>query len=66
MEPFCVLVFTESPVFISHPHFFNADHFLLSTVLGLSPNEDDHGLFIDIHPVSQVPQLPRTQTNDTS
>ncbi|XP_012672722.1 scavenger receptor class B member 1 isoform X2 [Clupea harengus] len=45
----------KSPVFISHPHFFNADPFLLSTVLGLSPNEDDHGLFIDIHPETGVP-----------
>uniref|UniRef100_A0A673MBL0 Scavenger receptor class B member 1 n=1 Tax=Sinocyclocheilus rhinocerous TaxID=307959 RepID=A0A673MBL0_9TELE len=41
----------NSPVFISHPHFFEADPVLLDTVNGLSPNEDEHGLFIDIHPV---------------
>lgn len=40
-----------SPAFISHPHFYNADPALLQTVNGLSPNEQDHGLFIDIHPV---------------
>lgn len=42
----------DSPVFISHPHFFNADPVLLDFVQGLSPNEEEHGLFIDIHPVS--------------
>uniref|UniRef100_A0A8C2J561 Scavenger receptor class B member 1 n=1 Tax=Cyprinus carpio TaxID=7962 RepID=A0A8C2J561_CYPCA len=41
----------NSPVFISHPHFFEADPVLLDTVNGLRPNEDEHGLFIDIHPV---------------
>ncbi|XP_056592849.1 scavenger receptor class B member 1 isoform X2 [Triplophysa dalaica] len=45
----------NSPVFISHPHFYNADPDLLNTVYGLSPNEDDHGLFIDIHPETGVP-----------
>ncbi|XP_072515403.1 scavenger receptor class B member 1 isoform X2 [Salminus brasiliensis] len=45
----------KSPVFISHPHFYNADPALLDTVNGLSPNEEDHGLFIDIHPATGVP-----------
>ncbi|XP_048115708.1 scavenger receptor class B member 1 isoform X2 [Alosa alosa] len=45
----------NSPVFISQPHFYNADPVLLGTVFGLSPNEDDHGLFIDIHPETGVP-----------
>ncbi|XP_063065886.1 scavenger receptor class B member 1 isoform X2 [Engraulis encrasicolus] len=45
----------NSPMFISQPHFFNADPGLLDTVMGLSPNEDDHGLFIDIHPETGVP-----------
>ncbi|KAG7468842.1 scavenger receptor class B member 1 isoform X3, partial [Solea senegalensis] len=44
-----------SPVFISHPHFYNADPVLLDYVQGLSPNEDEHGLFIDIHPQTGVP-----------
>lgn len=46
-----MLFISDSPVYMSHPHFYNADPALLSTVYGLSPNEDDHGLFIDIHPV---------------
>ncbi|XP_015256852.1 PREDICTED: scavenger receptor class B member 1 [Cyprinodon variegatus] len=45
----------NSPVFISHPHFFNADPALLDYVLGLSPTEEEHGLFIDIHPLTGVP-----------
>ncbi|XP_028457453.1 scavenger receptor class B member 1 isoform X4 [Perca flavescens] len=45
----------NSPVFISHPHFFNADPVLLDYVLGLNPTEDEHGLFIDIHPLTGVP-----------
>uniref|UniRef100_A0AAR2KEA1 Scavenger receptor class B member 1 n=1 Tax=Pygocentrus nattereri TaxID=42514 RepID=A0AAR2KEA1_PYGNA len=44
----------KSPVFISHPHFYNADPALLETVSGLNPNEEDHGLFIDIHPVRRI------------
>ncbi|KAJ8400061.1 hypothetical protein AAFF_G00401000 [Aldrovandia affinis] len=45
----------NSPVFISHPHFYNADPVLLSFILGLDPNEEDHGLFIDIHPETGIP-----------
>ncbi|XP_054916696.1 scavenger receptor class B member 1 isoform X1 [Poeciliopsis prolifica] len=45
----------NSPVFISHPHFFNADPVLLDYVLGLHPTEEEHGLFIDIHPLTGVP-----------
>ncbi|XP_068608709.1 scavenger receptor class B member 1 [Brachionichthys hirsutus] len=45
----------NSPVFISQPHFFNADPALLDSVHGLHPNEDEHGLFIDIHPQTGVP-----------
>uniref|UniRef100_A0A3Q4B5W6 Scavenger receptor class B member 1 n=1 Tax=Mola mola TaxID=94237 RepID=A0A3Q4B5W6_MOLML len=45
----------NSPAFISHPHFFNADPVLLDYVQGLHPNEEEHGLFIDIHPQTGVP-----------
>ncbi|XP_058850199.1 scavenger receptor class B member 1-like isoform X2 [Acipenser ruthenus] len=45
----------NSPVFISHPHFYNADPVLLQTVDGLHPNEEEHGLFIDIHPKTGIP-----------
>ncbi|XP_029025059.1 scavenger receptor class B member 1 isoform X3 [Betta splendens] len=45
----------NSPVFISQPHFFNADPVLLDYVEGLSPNESDHSTFIEIHPLTGVP-----------
>ncbi|XP_034007545.1 scavenger receptor class B member 1 isoform X2 [Trematomus bernacchii] len=45
----------NSPVFISHPHFYNADPVLLDFVQGLNPTEEEHGLFIDIHPMTGVP-----------
>ncbi|XP_036383261.1 scavenger receptor class B member 1-like [Megalops cyprinoides] len=44
-----------APVFISHPHFFNGDPALWDSVLGLDPNEEEHGLFIDIHPETGAP-----------
>ncbi|XP_037548221.1 scavenger receptor class B member 1 [Nematolebias whitei] len=45
----------NSPTFISHPHFFNGDPVLQDFVLGLHPNEEEHGLFIDIHPLTGIP-----------
>lgn len=45
----------NSPVFISHPHFFNADPVLLNFIQGLHPTEEEHGLFIDIHPETGIP-----------
>ncbi|XP_066544867.1 scavenger receptor class B member 1 isoform X2 [Amia ocellicauda] len=45
----------NSPVFMSHPHFYNGDPVLREFVHGLSPNEEEHGLFIDIHPETGVP-----------
>uniref|UniRef100_A0AAY4BPR9 Scavenger receptor class B member 1 n=1 Tax=Denticeps clupeoides TaxID=299321 RepID=A0AAY4BPR9_9TELE len=52
---FFFLKSSDSPVFMSHPHFYNADPALLNTVIGLSPSEEEHGLFIDIHPETGVP-----------
>uniref|UniRef100_A0A8D0HC23 Scavenger receptor class B member 1 n=1 Tax=Sphenodon punctatus TaxID=8508 RepID=A0A8D0HC23_SPHPU len=45
----------NAPVFISHPHFYNADPVLLDTVDGLHPNKEQHALFLDIHPVTGIP-----------
>lgn len=49
--PFVVHV-TDSPAFVSQPHFYNADPVLLDYVLGLGPSEEKHETFIEIHPVS--------------
>lgn len=39
-------------MFLSHPHFYNADPVLADAVLGLHPDEREHSLFLDVHPVS--------------
>ncbi|XP_053225202.1 scavenger receptor class B member 1 isoform X2 [Podarcis raffonei] len=45
----------NAPVFMSHPHFLNADPELLETVDGLHPNEEKHGLFVDLHSLTGIP-----------
>lgn len=50
--PLSALCLLGAPLFLSHPHFYNADPTLAEAVLGLHPNETEHSLFLDIHPVS--------------
>jgi hypothetical protein len=38
------------PVFISFPHFYDADPRLVGAVEGLDPNEDEHACYLDIEP----------------
>lgn len=38
-------------MFISHPHFYNADPSLVDAVEGLHPSREEHALFLDVHPV---------------
>ncbi|XP_054449951.1 scavenger receptor class B member 1 isoform X1 [Pteronotus mesoamericanus] len=45
----------NAPLFLSHPHFYNADPVLADAVLGLHPNEKEHSLFLDVHPVTGIP-----------
>uniref|UniRef100_A0A7N5P8R4 Scavenger receptor class B member 1 n=1 Tax=Ailuropoda melanoleuca TaxID=9646 RepID=A0A7N5P8R4_AILME len=45
----------DAPLFLSHPHFYNADPVLAEAVLGLHPNQEEHSLFLDIHPVTGIP-----------
>ncbi|KAG8515000.1 Scavenger receptor class B member 1 [Galemys pyrenaicus] len=45
----------NAPLFLSHPHFYNADPELAEAVSGLHPNEEEHSLFLDIHPVTGIP-----------
>ncbi|KAF5927107.1 hypothetical protein HPG69_010609 [Diceros bicornis minor] len=45
----------SAPLFLSHPHFYNADPVLVEAVLGLQPNQEEHSLFLDIHPVTGIP-----------
>lgn len=50
--PSLSLCLVGAPLFLSHPHFYNADPVLAEAVLGLHPNPEEHSLFLDIHPVS--------------
>ncbi|KAM9306203.1 scavenger receptor class B member 1-like [Pholidichthys leucotaenia] len=45
----------NAPVFISQPHFYNADPVLLDYVEGLHPTEEEHGLFMDVNPQTGIP-----------
>ncbi|NXO03251.1 SCRB1 protein, partial [Rhinopomastus cyanomelas] len=45
----------NAPMFISHPHFYNADPALVDAVTGLRPSKDHHGLFLDVHPMTGIP-----------
>ncbi|XP_066465655.1 scavenger receptor class B member 1 [Tiliqua scincoides] len=44
-----------APMFISNPHFFNADPSLLEGVGGLRPNESAHETLIDLNPLTGIP-----------
>lgn len=46
-----------APAFISFPHFFNADPYLLNMVNGLKPEEEKHAFYMDIIPVIVFPLL---------
>ncbi|KAM9056053.1 scavenger receptor class B member 1 isoform 1-T1 [Megaptera novaeangliae] len=45
----------NAPLFLSHPHFYNADPVLAEAVSGLHPNPEEHSLFLDVHPVTGIP-----------
>ncbi|XP_074015473.1 scavenger receptor class B member 1 isoform X1 [Numenius arquata] len=45
----------KAPMFISHPHFYNADPALVNAVEGLHPSKDQHALFLDVHPMTGIP-----------
>lgn len=41
-----------SPVFMSYPHYFDADPFYLDQVDGLEPNKEKHESYFTLEPVS--------------
>ncbi|OXB58758.1 hypothetical protein ASZ78_012354 [Callipepla squamata] len=45
----------NAPMFISHPHFYNADPSLVDAVEGLHPSKEEHALFLDVHPMTGIP-----------
>jgi len=40
-------------MYISKPHFLDADNEILNGVIGLSPDPEKHDTFLDFHPVSR-------------
>ncbi|XP_075033082.1 scavenger receptor class B member 1 isoform X3 [Mixophyes fleayi] len=45
----------NAPVFLSFPHFYNADPGFAEAVDGLHPSEKLHSLFLDLHPLTGIP-----------
>ncbi|XP_053136423.1 scavenger receptor class B member 1 isoform X2 [Hemicordylus capensis] len=45
----------NAPMFLSQPHFLNGDPELLKTVDGLHPNEEAHGIFLNMHAMTGIP-----------
>lgn len=43
-----------TPVFMSFPHFYNADPFYLNQVEGLKPDKDKHQFFMSFEPVREL------------
>ncbi|CAH2982872.1 unnamed protein product [Chilo suppressalis] len=46
---------TNAPTFISLPHYLDSDPQLLTTVKGLNPDVNKHGIEIDFEPLSGTP-----------
>ncbi|XP_053327984.1 scavenger receptor class B member 1 isoform X2 [Spea bombifrons] len=45
----------NAPLFLSFPHFYNADPGFAEAVDGLHPSEELHSLFLDLHPLTGIP-----------
>ncbi|XP_069817061.1 scavenger receptor class B member 1 isoform X2 [Dendropsophus ebraccatus] len=45
----------NAPLFLSFPHFYNADPEFVEAVDGLHPSEAEHSLFLDLHPLTGIP-----------
>jgi scavenger receptor class B, member 1 len=43
----------SSPIFMSYPHFFNADEYYLNKIEGLNPIKENHQSYFTLEPVSQ-------------
>ncbi|KAH8377767.1 hypothetical protein KR093_007059 [Drosophila rubida] len=45
----------DSPVFMSYPHFYNADPFYLGQVEGLAPDREQHEFYMVVEPRTGIP-----------
>lgn len=46
--------FIGAPIVVSFPHFLYADWRYVNNVKGLSPNETNHQIFVNLEPVSEL------------
>ena len=46
--------FSDPPIVISAPHFYQGNESLLQTVNGLHPEKSAHETYLDVEPVSQI------------
>ncbi|XP_074084585.1 lysosome membrane protein 2 [Macrotis lagotis] len=43
-----------APIFLSAPHFYQADEKFISAIKGMNPNKEDHETFMDINPLTGI------------
>ncbi|XP_068948250.1 lysosome membrane protein 2 [Petaurus breviceps papuanus] len=43
-----------APIFLSSPHFYQADEKFISAVKGMNPKKEDHETFMDINPLTGI------------
>lgn len=56
-----------APAFVSYPHFYLADEYYRDSVVGMTPSEDKHDIYIVMEPVSYFSQeFSRYMSNDTT
>jgi len=48
------IAFSNTPVFVSKPHFLDADPYYLTTLNGLSPNRTLHETYIYVEPITGI------------
>ncbi|KAF0766462.1 scavenger receptor class B member 1-like [Aphis craccivora] len=55
----------DFPIAASFPHFLNGDKALLKSITGLKPNEENHGSYLIVEPLTGVPveSRARSQSN---
>lgn len=52
-----VFLHTDAPVYLSFPHFYEADPVLLEPFIGLKPDKEKHETYFKIQPVSNIVKI---------
>ncbi|CAJ0919617.1 unnamed protein product [Ranitomeya imitator] len=47
----------DAPIILSSPHFYQAEEFVINSVIGMKPKKEDHETFMDINPKPSTPDL---------